>query len=272
MNWSMDSIFFFLSKLLWKVTAPDSLLLILLIIAWTLLWRGKIRSAKWMLGFVVGIFLIIALFPVGEWILYPLETRFPNNPVLPQKVDGIIVLSGAEIANLSNKWNQVELNDSGERLLAFQTLARQHPEAKLVFTGGSGSMMYQEYKEADIAKMLFEQQGMDISHIKFESKSRNTYENAVFSKVLANPVSGENWILITSARHMPRSVGIFCRAGWPMIPYPVDHYSWPGNLFRVDIKLAEHIRILTMGIKEWLGLVVYYVTGKTAALFPLSCR
>ena len=270
-NWTMDSIFFFLSKLVWMVTAPDSLLLILLLIAWTLLWRGKNRSAKRVLGFVVGILMVVALFPVGEWILYPLEIRFPKNPVLPQKVDGVIVLSGTENAILSTKWNQVELGDATERLLTFQTLARRYPEAKLVFTGGSGSMVYQGYKGADVAKMLFEQQGMNISHVTFESESKNTYENVVFSKLLAKPVSGENWILITSAFHMPRSVGIFCQAGWPMIPYPVDHYTWPGNLFRVDLGLASHLSILSMGIKEWLGLVIYYSTGKTATLFPLSC-
>ncbi len=271
-NWNMDSFFFFLSKMMWMVTAPDSLLLILLLIAWTLLWRGKYRSAKRVLGFVVGILLIVALFPVGEWVLYPLEIRFPKNPVLPQKIDGIIVLGGAENADLSNKWNQVELGEAAERLLAFQTLARRYPEAKLMFTGGSGSMVYQGYKGADVAKMVFEQQGINTSHITFERESRNTYENAMFSKVLAKPVSDENWILITSAFHMPRSVGIFCRAGWPTIPYPVDHYTWPGNLFRVDLDLAGHLKTLAMGIKEWLGLVVYYVTGKTANLFPLSCE
>jgi len=132
-------------------------------------------------------------------------------------------------------------------------------------------MVYQEYKGADVAKMVLEQQGMNISHVIFETESRNTYENAVLSKVLAKPVSGENWILITSAFHMPRSIGIFCRAGWPMIPYPVDHYSWPGHLFRVDLGLAGHLGNLAMGIREWLGLVAYYATGKTTALIPPRC-
>ena len=267
----MDSIFFYLSKLVWMVTTPDNLLLILLLIVLTLLWRGKNRLAKRILGFVVGILLIVALFPVGEWLLYPLEIRFPKNLVLPLKVDGIIVLGGTEDAILSTQWNQVELGDATERLLTFQALARRYPNAKLVFTGGSGSMLHQGEKGADVAKMVFEQLGMNLSPITFESESRNTYENALFSKALVKPLSGENWILITSAFHMPRSVGIFCRAGWPMIPYPVDHYTWRGNLFRVDLNLADHLRILSMGIKEWLGLITYYVAGKTATFFPRNC-
>ena len=267
----MDSIFFWLSKLAWLIIAPDSLLLILVLMAWALLWRGKNRLAKQVLGFAAVILLTVALFPVGEWLLYPLEIRFPVNPALPQKVDGIIVLGGAENAHLSAKWNQVELGDGAERLLAFQALARQYPEAKLAFTGGNSSMVYLEHRGTDVAKMQFEQQGMNVSRIIFESKARNTYENAVFSKALVKPALGENWILVTSAFHMPRSVGIFCRAGWLAIPYPVDHRTWPGNLFRVDLELAGHLDNLVIGVREWVGLVAYYATGKTTALLPLSC-
>lgn len=267
----MDSIFFWLSKLAWLIIAPDSLLLLMVLIAWALLWRGKNRPAKQVLGFAAVTLLTVALFPVGEWLLYPLEIRFPVNPALPQKVDGIIVLSGAENADLSAKWNQVELGDGAERLLAFQALARRYPEAKLVFSGGNSSMVYLEHNSTDVAKLLFEQQGLNISRVTFENKARNTYENAVFSKALVNPASGENWILVTSAFHMPRSVGIFCRAGWPTIPYPVDHHTWPGNLFRVDLGLASHLDSLAIGVREWVGLVAYYATGKTTALLPLSC-
>lgn len=267
----MDSVFFWLSKLAWLIIAPDSLLVILALVTWALLWYGMNRMAKRILGLAAIAMLIVALFPVGEWVLYPLEKRFSANPVLPQKIDGIIVLSGAEDANLSAIWNQVELGDGAERLLAFLALARRYPEAKLVFAGGSGSMVNQAHKGADVAKRLFEQQGLDVSRITFERESRNTFENAVLSKALVKPAPGENWILITSAFHMPRSVGIFCRAGWPVIPYPVDHRAWPGNLLRIDLGLAGHLGEMAMGVKEWVGLAAYYATGKTAALLPAGC-
>lgn len=267
----MSSIFFFLSKLVWLVITPDSLLLVLLLIGCLLLWRGKERLAKQVIGSTVAVLFVVAFSPVDEWLLYPLETQFHANPLLLDKVDGIVVLSGPENADLSAAWGQVELIDGAERLLAFQVLARRYPEAKLVFSGGSGSMLYQGHKGADVAKLQLEQQGLNPSRVIFENESRNTFENAAFSKMQAKPKSGESWILITSAFHMPRSIGIFCKAGWPMIPYPVDHRSWRGNLLRIDLNLAGHLAGLAIAVKEWVGLVVYYATGKSQDLFPVGC-
>ncbi len=217
------------------------------------------------------VLLVVALFPFGEWLLFPLETRFPANPELPKNIDGVIVLAGAENAPLSALWKQVELGGAAERHFAFLELARRYPEAKLVFTGGSGIVFAQEYKDADVAKKLFEQQGLDVSRVIFERNSRNTFENAVLSKELVKPRAGEKWLLITSAFHMPRSVGIFCKAGWPVITYPVDHYASPDNSFRIGFSLAGHFASLMLGMKEWVGLLAYYVTGKTTDLLPLGC-
>jgi uncharacterized SAM-binding protein YcdF (DUF218 family) len=267
----MESLFFWASKLAWLIIAPDNLFLFLLIISWILLRRGAHRWAKWLLGFVVIVLMVVTLLPVGEWLLYPLEMRFPANPKLPEKIDGIIVLSGAENAFLSSLWNQEELGDSAERYMAFLELARQYPNAKLVFTGGSGSMIHQDYKAADVAQRLFDKLGLDLSRVTFERNSRNTFENAVFSKELVRPEPGQKWILITTASHMPRSVGIFCKAGWPVIPYPVDHWSMPGKLLRIDVSLSGHLRSLEIGVKEWVGLIAYYLSGKTTALFPDQC-
>lgn len=267
----MESIFFLLSKFVWAVIAPDSLLLIFVLFAWAMLWRGRIRLAKWSLGFLSIGLLAIALFPMGAWLLYPLETRFPANPELPSKIDGVIVLAGSENALLSALWRQVELGEAAERYLAFLELARRYPDAKLVFTGGSGNVFAQQYKEADVAKTLFEQQGMNVSRVIFERNSRNTFENAVLSKELVKPRAGEKWLLITSAFHMPRSVGIFCKARWPVIPYPVDHRNSPDNVFRISIGLAGNLNGLIFGMNEWVGLLAYYVTRKTADLLPSGC-
>ena len=267
----MDSVFFWLSKLLRLVMAPDSLLLLLMLFSWWMLWRGKVRMATRIVGVVTMVVLLLALFPVGEWLLYPLEKRFPANPVLPAKIDGIIVLGGAEDAVLSSAWKQAEVNEHAERFLAAMALARQYPAARLVFTGGSGSMRYPDKKGADVALALFKEQGLDASRILFEKNSRNTFENAMLSKALVKPHAGENWLLITSAFHMPRSTGIFCKAKWAVIPYPVDHYTQPDHLLRIDINLAGNMQILNAGIKEWVGLAAYYATGKTTALLPPAC-
>jgi uncharacterized SAM-binding protein YcdF (DUF218 family) len=211
------------------------------------------------------------LFPLDAWLLYPLETRFPTNPELPRKIDGVIALSGTENAPLSAFWKQVELGSAAERYFAFLEMARRYPDAKLVFTGGTGNVFAQEFKEADVARALFEQLGLDVTRVTFERNSRNTFESATLSKELVKPRSGENWLLITSASHMPRSVGIFCKAGWPVIPYPVDHSVFPNNMFQFSVSLANHLNGLMVGIKEWVGLLAYYVTGKTTELLPFGC-
>ena len=264
----MGSLFFWISKLVWLVLSPDSLLLILLIVAWAMVRRGAYRSARRLLGLVVVVLIAIALLPVGEWVFYPLERRFPANPKLPDRVDGIIVLGGSEDAVRSAIWNQVEMGDAAERGLAFIMLARRYPNARLVYTGGSGSIVQQGYKGSDVMKRLCEEQGLDLSRITFERLSRNTYENATYSKALVQPGPGEQWVLVTSAWHMPRSVGVFSQAGWSTIPYPVDHWTTPGDLLRINLDLAGHLRDLTIGLKEWVGLSAYFITGKTTALFP----
>jgi len=268
----MDTLFFFLSKLIWLLISPDSLLLILILVALVFLYLGNQQLAKKLLSIVSGLFIIIAFFPVGEWLLYPLESRFQTNPVLPDKITGVIVLSGAEDTELSNRWQQVELNNAAERNLAFLTLAQQYPKAKLLFTGGSGSLIEQNHKAADVAEKLFKQLGVDTTRIIFERESRNTYENAINSKKTVKPVKSETWILITTSWHMPRSVGIFCKAEWPVIPYPVDHQTNKDNLFRISFNLSNNLQTLKTAIKEWLGLFAYYLSGKTTSFLPSQCK
>lgn len=256
----------------WKAIAPDNLLLLLVLVAWFAMRRGSIGMAKTTMGLLAMGLTTLALFPVGEWLLYPLEAKFSPPPELPEKVDGIIVLSGPEDAIRADIWNQVELLDGAERDLAFLKLAKRYPNAKLVFTGGSGSMLHQQYKGADVAKLLFQEQGLDVSRILFERNSRNTFENAVLSKAKAKPEDGETWILITSAYHIPRSIGIFCKLDWPAIPYPVDHRTRPGDLFRIELDLSGHLAEFKTAMREWMALLGHYVTGKTMSLVPDRCH
>lgn len=267
----MDNIFFWTSKLIWLVISPENWLLILILLSLIFLYSGRYKIVKYLLTSLSVLLIILAFIPVGEWLLYPLESRFQTNPELPAKVDGIIVLSGAEDPLLSDVWKQVELGGAAERNLAFLALAHQYPDAKLVFTGGTGSLTHQDFKAADIAKTLFIQQGLDQKRVIYERESRNTYENAHYSYPLISPEVNENWILITTAWHMPRSVGIFCKANWPVIAYPVDHQTYKGNLLRLDYDLLNNLATLQTAFKEWIGLLAYRVTNKTTALLPGPC-
>ena len=256
----MDNLFFWTSKLVWLFVSPASLLFMWLGAGVVLLWMKKEKWAKAILTCLAMSIFLLGLFPVGEWILIPLENRYPPNPSL-ESVDGIIVLAGAEDALLTSVWDQVVLSESAERDLSFMMLARQFPEAQLVFSGGTGSLLNQQYKAADAAERLFSEQGLDTARIIFERGSRNTYESALLSKGLVNPEPGQRWVLITTGWHMPRSMGIFCRIGWTVTPYPVDFQTRGVNNFRIDWGFS--LRLISIGVKEWLGLTVYRLTGRS---------
>lgn len=268
----MDTGFFWISKLAWFAVSPESVLFMLLLAAWIQLLRMSIKWARRLLTSVVGILIVLSAVPAGEWILFPLEDRFPVNPTLPQRVDGIIVLGGAEDPVRSAAWQQVEVNDSAERFLASIDLARRYPDARIVFTSGSGSLLDQKHRSSDVARMLYLQAGLDPTRVTFEERSRNTAENVAMSQAIVKPKPGDHWVLVTSAFHMPRSMGVFCKAGWPVAPYPVDNRALRGDLLRLGAGIVGNINGLSVGAKEWIGLAVYYLTGRTSALFPAGCN
>ena len=81
--------------------------------------------------------------------------------------------------------------------------------------------------EAAATRGCSSRDGLDARRILVETRSRNTYENAVYSKELAQPQPGQIWLLVTSANHMPRAVGCFRAVGFDVIPYPVDYDTGP---------------------------------------------
>ncbi|HKT20533.1 MAG TPA: YdcF family protein [Stellaceae bacterium] len=252
------------SKLAWALLQPDLVIFALIVIGVGLLWtrwaRGGRRLAT--LGSILLVMLIAA--PVSDWLYAPLETRFPPVRAMPPHVDGIVALGGAIDPIASANHDMPSLNEEAERLTTFAMLARRYPAAKLVFTAGSAAVIGERLPEADAARQLFTELGLDTTKIIFERKSRNTYENALFSKRLADPKPGEVWILITSAWHMPRAVGIFRQAGWPVLPWPVAYRTGASY----DFELVDHLRGVDRATHEWLGLLAYRLLGRTDALFP----
>tara|TARA_B110000858_G_scaffold198442_1_gene265074 strand:- start:37464 stop:38294 length:831 start_codon:yes stop_codon:yes gene_type:complete len=264
----MDTAFFLASKIIWALISPDSLIVILGVSAWITAMLKWQRISRSLLSSCALLLLLIGFFPVGEWLIAPLENRFTTNAALPSEVDGIVVLGGTILPRLSKIWQQPELNSAAERLSNFLYLARLYPSAQLVFSGGNGVVTEQEFKEAEMAQILFEQLGLAERAIIFESESRNTSENAKNSKALLTPTDEENWLLITSAYHMPRSIGVFCQQQWRVQPYPVDHYSQKGNLLRLDFLFSENLSVLRIAIREWAGLLAYRLSGRTDRFLP----
>ena len=141
--------------------------------------------------------------------------------------------------------------------------------AKLVFTGGSGGLIQNDVKEAEVAHKLWSGLGVPESQMIFEDASRNTFENAAFTQKLVHPQKDEKWLLITSAYHMPRSIGIFRALGMNPAPYPVDYRTLGnGEDYRPPGDGSLAIRNVETALREWVGLGAYWLNGKTDALFP----
>jgi len=257
---------FVLSKLLWALTAPATCVFFAVTLGWAL-QRRMPRLSNWLLGGSAVFLLLLSATPIGRVTLGALEDRFPQQKI-EGPIDGIIVLGGALSPDASAAVGHPQLNDAAERLTGFIELARAHPEAKLVFTGGSGEVFRQSVREADDVPMFLNGVGFDASRVTLERDSRNTWENAVFSQKLVDPKPGEVWLLVTSGWHMPRSVGIFRQQGWPVIPYPVD-YLTDGVYWKIkDPDFNEGLGLLHRGLKEWIGMVAYHLLGYTDSWFP----
>lgn len=258
---------FALSKIFWMVVQPGNLLLLLLLLGLLLgltRWR---RLGRWLTAGVALAFLAIAILPLGDWLIVPLEQRFPGPDKLPDRVDGIIVLGGAVSVGATVEYGRPALNGHAERMTEFIALARRYPQAKLVFTGGSAALLGDgKVTEADVAQFLFETIGPAPERVIYESESRNTFENAVNSKRLVAPNDGETWLLVTSAFHMPRAVGVFRKAGWTVQPYPVDYKSRRRPQMRVG--LSGGLSMLHFATHEWIGMVAYHLLGRMDEVFP----
>jgi uncharacterized SAM-binding protein YcdF (DUF218 family) len=259
---------FVVSKLFWMAVDPANLLAGSVVAGALLLAAGRARIGRALVDAAAVATVLIMALPLGTWALRPLEGRFPPPAALPARVDGIVTLGGAVDQVVTAARGQVALVDAAERLTAFVALARRYPDARLLYTGGSGRLTHREHRETTPARMLLADLGLDPARVVFEGESRNTYENARLSQALVSPRPGETWLLVTSAAHMPRAVGIFRRAGWPVVPYPVDFRTtggldWPGSPL-----VAERLLMLSQAAREWAGLLAYRAMGRTDELFP----
>jgi len=264
----MDTVFWVISKIFWLLASPDTSIFLVLLAGVGLLFLGREKLGKKLIIASTALIFIISSLPVYEILLLPLENRFPIPVPLPEKVDGIIVLGGAEIPKVTQLRGQVSLTDSVERLTSFVSLARKYPDAKFVYAGGQGAITEQEFKSATTARLFFEQMGLDTSRVIFDSQSRNTQENVKNALQLVQPEKGEKWVLITSAWHMPRSVGIFRKLNWQVIPYPVDFKTTGKFKMKINLPRFSTIGSISKVVYEWIGLFYYWLMGRTAELFP----
>jgi uncharacterized SAM-binding protein YcdF (DUF218 family) len=267
-------VFFLLSKTLGFMLLPANFLIgagvlgaVLLATRWACLGRRLLIVAVLLLA-------ICGFSPLGNWLLYPLEQRFPPWDAARGVPDGIIVLGGSIDPELSAAHGRAALTHAADRLIAAAALARRYPNVRIVFSGGNANLVSDDTaKEADYALSLFESLGIPRERLTMERRSRNTQENAEFSKLLVHPKDGERWLLVTSAYHMPRSVGLFRKAGFAVEPYPVDwRVGEASDLLKFTPVAVDGLERTDIAMREWIGLTAYWASGKIDRWFPGPSR
>lgn len=254
-------------KSVFLILRPSNLLLLLALAGLVLAWRGR-RAGLALATAAIAAIALVTVLPVGLWLTRPLETRFPLSADLPERVDGVVVLGGGVAPELFVGNGRPDFDDAGDRYLALLELAHRYPEAKILFTGGVGRIGGAPVAEADVIEALWARHGLPPERLLLDRAARNTIDNAKNSAALARPAPGEIWLLVTSAKHMPRSVGCFRAVGFEVVPFPVDYRSGGPPAPLDDLRVSERLYELDEAMYEWFGLLYYWLLGHTRELFP----
>jgi uncharacterized SAM-binding protein YcdF (DUF218 family) len=224
------------------------------------------RCPKWGHRLIIGSlvpFLIISLTPLSRVVVMTLEDRFPRMTQVPQDTKGMILLGGSIAQKETEERGFPVYNLAGSRLLEFVALALENPHLKLVFTGTP--------MEVQAAKEVFDRFKL-TQRVTFEKESLNTYDNAYRTAALLKPKSYEKWILVTSAYHMPRAMGLFKGAGFLISAWPVDYHT-SGKVNKntlCSILDRQSWLAWRSSALEWAGLINNYLEGSSPFLYPSS--
>ena len=250
--------FFILSKVLFFLLVPFWWIVILLV------WRYFSKSVKTKKVLQVVIIIIAVVF-TNPFIYRSLLMKWQIDPVTipPGKTYDAGVLLGGLAGYDKNERGY--FGNNADRFIQTANLYHQGIIKKIIVSGGTGKLSQDEPPESIFLRTQFLANGVPDSAIIIESRSKNTYENAIFSKEITDSLHlSPPFILITSAIHMKRSASVFKKAGFDCIPFPCDYKVVPLK-FEVDYTLIPKIGLLTEWsyfIKEIVGLYVYKLTGK----------
>ncbi len=252
--------FFVISKLLWMLAAPSHWLGVLVLACALCLVLGRVRPAR-VLALAAAVLLLVAgVVPVSSYIIRGLENQYPR-PAWPAHVDGILILGAGYNTAVLRTRHAPASNSAAYRLTEAYAAALHYPNARVVFSGGSGALGGTDWSEAESARYVLIQMGLDPKRLILESRSRNTDENIRFSRELVKPRAGETWLLVTSAVHMPRSIAIARKNAWPMVAWPSDYITGP-EIGGADFNIGANLAMTDFAVHEAVGVLAYRLTDK----------
>ncbi|MDH4412807.1 MAG: YdcF family protein [Rhizobium sp.] len=260
---------FVISKLFWNAVQPLSLVFLLGVLSLGLLWLRWLRPAVAALSLSLLILFLTLYTTLGSVLLQTLEARFPRPERDPADIACMIVLGGAFETEVTTARGGIDLNQAADRFVEALRLAIRFPEAKILVSGGDGSLSGAYEGDAAASTRYFEAFGIAPGRLIAETTSRNTDENAKNSRELLASSGLQPCLLITSAFHMPRAIGLFRKAGVEVMPWPVD-YRTAGNVtFALDFTQPSlNAQQMSTAAREWVGLAAYWALGRIDGILP----
>ena len=272
--------FFYLSKIIAIILNPIHLFVLLLLIFSLLSFVAKpnlpkkkkllfsitrLRAITLFLTVFVGFNLVVPILPY--YAVRTLEHRFPQPATQDLNPEVIIVLGGWQGAGASFKSPDAPpISSAGDRLIAGLILAKKFPQSKLYFPGGL-KMDQIGASEDETSRAVIKGLDLPASQVIIEGESRNTAENASYVRAMMDDSRHGKVVLITSALHMPRAISSFQKEGLNPLAYPVDYKTHAQEMPWTLVYKQGHV-LMRKALHEWVGLVAYYITGRTTQLLP----
>jgi len=248
------------------LTQPLTWVGVLVFVGFLLIPRRPVMARRVLLASVALVFLI-GWVPVPDALLRSLEDRYNRPEGTLEPYVGIVVLGGALHASQSGRTTGTgPLSNVNERLTVPAALLRQYPHLRLLFAGGEELVTQPDGSKVSSAKLIFTKLGVDPQRVTYEELSRNTYENATLSAAVPGVDRRKPWLLVTSARHMPRSLTTFRTAGWNVTPYPVDYLSSEYETDWAEYSLAGGVLHWQVALREYVSGMAYFLTGRASPL------
>ncbi len=173
-------------------------------------WR---RAALWFWLLSLGFVGFVMAAPVDRWIAGPLEARFMANPDLTG-ARGVLLITGAENTDRTARTGLVNTGEAADRILASIALAHALPHVPVIVivAGGQGRLDLQGHSlsEAEVSARAIREAGIAAERLTLESQSRNSAVSAMnvaaITREITPDLANQNWIIVTSAMHMPRDL------------------------------------------------------------------
>jgi uncharacterized SAM-binding protein YcdF (DUF218 family) len=251
--------FYYFAQTFWFLGAPSHIAVWLILAAAVLLYRKRPHWARRCAIAAGAILILFGFTPVSVWLMHPVENAYPRGP-LPRHIDGILILGGGTDGEIYASRSVPNPGNGLTRLVAGYMVARQHPEARVVFSGGPFPLSDPE-SEALAARNILTGLGLEPDRIVLEAASRNTWENFTNTRAIMHPKDGETWVLVTSAFHMPRAMAIASKVKWKMVPWPADYMTAAGPQHEF-LDLPTNLQRADLAVHEGIGMIVYRLSGK----------